>query len=567
MRNLIAAVVITAAIFIILAIMPDTREVLHAYESTAGDGVNLKVVLPTARRKLAQHPDDWQLAMGVGKLQLLKTAEASPKEGLDNLQQAVKLSGEKPAALMALALAQTRNLGWSRIELLGFGKHSRTQINSFFIRMLEPQEAAPARETLLRLAAVDPGNGAPKALLANIAFGEHKDTEGLSWLKAAARAPRLDFYTADITQAQAQALEAGGLLAFRASWESYQGLRDDHYQEVLREMARVVLYKGREALAAGKSEEAAADLQSLARLGRLIWTQADTEMDATVGMAIEASAISPVYTWHRMNGLPPGMTPVSKLAGKQGRFNGGDIFRGEDYERFHRLVGDRAAAQFYTEREQVEQIKQAITDAWLQQNKQDHFYVASALVKAGIAILAAIGLLLVLIACFTLLTWWSKPSAANLRTIWVIVFALLVATPALLVWQYQTHPDLNVHNPFMTQGTGLDLLPAVLFVTISIFLLLLFWSVVAALGLWEFGHVRERFSRIWLATLGQIGIGVLVVLALVSLGVTYQAGRAMQASTKDTQVLITKGEMAKWREQYPELFRELKKTQVGDKGK
>jgi hypothetical protein len=578
MRNYILALLVVAFIFLYLLAFPGTREVLqneslilwpasnlHAYyfptTTTNPTASAFADEAASATRVLTQRPDDWQLAMGIGKLQMLGT-DVDATEGIAHLQQAVRLSREKPAALMALALAQMKQLTLSRREeVLGYEQRNDPHVKRYQEKILQPYETASVRETLTRLLQVDSNNAAPKALLAWLAFGEKKDTEALAWLQAAALAPCIDFYSSAFSQAEARALKAAGLTDYEASWEPVHAFAEFHNIASLRAVARLALYKGKEAQAAGRNREAVNDFLSVARFGKLLRTQANSQIEFLAGTAIEAIGISPAYSRRDTDRLSPARESASKPAGTAQRSAGDHIIRAKSYDFFRAQAGAAVTDRLYTDLKQSERLHQLLIKRMDDETVNADDAITMALLKAGVAILVVTCIFLIIVAFLTLLAWRKQVAMTQLHLIWQIVLALLISLPALIVWRMQTgllgnHSDIGVGMVWIP-SSGLETQSAIFWVTIPAIFLLLFFTLSASCWLGRRSHSRAHFGVRWLTVLGQVGTLALIFLALVYTGLAHPTAHHRMASIHNLQVQMNKGEMTLLREKYPEYFRDF----------
>jgi len=503
-------------------------------------------------RTQAKNPRDWQIALGAGLL------ISDPTKKNAWLKEASKLAPQEPAVFAAIINNQVRQLHYRRNEELGYGKPLPAGgREEELLTSQQTQSAAAALESWQRL---EPDNSAPKALLAWVDFGEKQDAAGREQLQAAARAPRLDFYSTEIMKAQIKALRAGGLTDFDAATS---GAASVFYPQLagLRSIARVAVYKGYAAQAAGKNQEALDDWLAVIHFGRQMRYQEKTIIGYLVGTAIEAIGSSPVYKWNRRNvAAEMGLKPAYPQTGKTGRYNNGDYYQGKSYGYFLKYAGPAATSDILAGMEQAYTAKLTIQKDIRADN--DNWRRSLDLLKPGLVMLLGIVAMLGLSALAGLLTWGKRDRLLSLRAPWAIIISLLALLPmgiyALVIslpatrdfYYYFTHLNpLGSHfaqwyiakslprlNPFALHFT-----PAVL---------LLFWLLPAGLWIWLKGKKSASF---WLTYTGLVRRTVPVGLLFVILGygvLTVSTAR-LRAEFINT---ITQGEMTRFHRAHPELF-------------
>jgi len=556
MRNLGWAWLVLVVVVAGLLIVPASREVIRIEGSALCPYSALHRLYPTgapaeempapemnrfAASAEAQNPKDWRLVLGAALL------TSDEKEESRRLEKAVQLAPDRPESLTALAIAQLKDLQWDRKEDYGYDYKLEPGYKE---KLLTPEQVKPVRETLERLQTIDPDNAAPKVLLAALNFGEKRDAETLALLKIAVTEPKLNFYDLAMIQARERALKVAGLPSFEATTTAFSGMLFYHFAR-LRQLARNVSYKGMEAKEAGHDQEAIEDWMATLRFGRMLRNQASTYIEALVGNAIEAIGAAPVYKWNRMGiAAQKGLKPVSELAGKEGRYNGGDIFPGEYHDFFLKTAGPAAAADILAGLEQGQEFK--LRSRSRTEEITDTFLAAISLLRPGAVMLGQIVILAALLILLTLLPWGK--SRAALHKFWAVVISLVALAPVVALWvhaslakessfgEYEKALIAPERNP--AYNAGLWLVPGLVVIVILALVLRLRRSNEDSVGL------------ILLRLLRQVATSSLILLLFAYAGLVVQTSWLRGKTTAAMEEKINRGEMAQMRADYPQFFAE-----------
>jgi hypothetical protein len=501
------------------------------------------------------NPRDWQITLGVGLL----TFDPDKKSAW--VETASKLAPREPAPLAAFLNSQVRELSYRRDEDWGYGQ---TLPPGREEELLTPQQAQPAAAALEAWQGLEPDNAAPKALLAWLYFGEKKDAAGMEQLQAAARSPRLDFHTSDMLKAQIRTLQAGGLTDFDAATAGSASLLFPQLAG-LRSIARVAVYKGYAAQAAGQSQEALADWLAVIHFGRLMRYQDKTIIGYLVGTAIEAIGTAPIYKWSRRNfAQANNLTPAYPLTGRTGRYNNGDIYQGKSHNYFLKYAGPAETSDILAHLEQAHAAKlllgndsQADIDNWMR---------SLVMLRPGLVMLLGIGVLLALASLAGILTRGKKDRLPALRLPWAIVVSLLALLPvgifALTISQHGPKDFYYYFARLVPLGAnfsqwyashGLSRLdPFALHFTPAI--LLLFWLLPAGLGVWLKGKRAASFPLTYIGLVRR-AVPVCLLLLILGYGVLTGWNTSLRARViSHIESTIIQGEMAPLRLAHPELF-------------
>jgi hypothetical protein len=415
--------------------------------------------------------------------------------------------------------------------------------------LLSSQQTRPAREALEQWQKSDPDNAAPKALLAWLDFGEMQDAAGIAQLKAAARAPEIDYYYPEMIAAQSKALRAGGMTEFDAAFNGMAALIMPEYA-ALREIARIAVYQGYQAQTGGQSQRAMENWQDVMTLGRKLRYQDNTGIGKLVGLAVEAIGASPVYKWStRRRAEESGMKPAYPLSGKTGRYDGGDIYQGKSYDFFVKYAGPKAAARVLAGLEQGQKFRQLARPYFSGEVGPG---LAKALIPLGSGALMLIeaGIFLVLALLAGLLTRGRKEQI-SLHWVWAILLALVALSP---IWLYTLARILPQSGDESSGDISALIRPTPgLFYFVPPIALLFFLSL-ASLWIWLKAKEIPAFGRLYIGLLRQTARICLLLLALSYAMLTVHTAKLRAEGIKQIETHITQGELAHLRREHPELF-------------
>jgi hypothetical protein len=502
-------------------------------------------------RILAKSPRDWKILVGVGLL------AGNKEQKLAYFQEAAKLAPQEPIPVAARALTLLKELSYRRKE--NWRSYGRPLLPDFKETFLSPEAARPSQDTLEQWQKFDPENAVPKALLAWIYFGEKQEAAAQNALRAAVDSSRIDFYAGSSQQLSMAAAKAGGLPAFEAS-NLRAELSFRHFAKV-RDLARIATYKGYEAQAAGRSEEAIAYWTGVVKLGRLMRVQGQTYLESLVGMAIEAIGASPVYKWStRERAADRGLKPAYPLTGKTGRYDRGDIFEGNEHDFFLKQAGSTATAGILAEMMQSQETKNLMRQSLKSDRFLSNYIRASDLLQPGAIMLAGAVLFMILAGLAALLLIRKSQERARLRNFWAGIFILLGLAPFWIVWLYcefrtYTRTEVDFGISLSDQPNALE---GVL-ISGGITLFGLVW---AALWIWRKSKGERSFGWSYLSLLRQVSLLVFLLLTLSYGGLTIQTALLRARVVKQITTQIKDGELAQMQREHPELFAPPKVTAV-----
>lgn len=565
MRTIGWVLLVVVVVGLLLALPPATRDVIRVQLSALRPADPLYGFYPLplvteepvasdqmlarlAARAQANSPQDWQALVGAGIL------ASDEKRRLEYLQQALKLAPEEPVTLMALAKEQLRTLSWERREDYGYGAKPP---EGFQEQLLSEGQAAPLRATLERLGRVDPENGAPLVLLAWLDLGQKHDAEALALLHEAAGKPKFSCYDLAQVRATLRALHAAGVPGFEATTMSYGGYLFPHFARI-RSVARIVGYRGMEEAAAGNGRQAVEDWTSMVRVGRQMRYQSETLIGYLVGSAVEAIGAAPVYIWMRSdNPKVAAAVPASKEVTKAGRYNGGDIYQGQEFKLFLATAGSEATADILAGLEQSQQLKQLsnAVSAGGDEELLNPAFAANALMSPGILLLEEAAMLVALAVLLGLLPW-GKKRELGLSKVWLVVLALIALAPTIIfIGDRAFHLSKFGAETMGSTSSLLDSLPInPMLLLLSLPALLLVCCASAALELYLQQEGKASFGGGLLRLLRPAVALSLVLVVLGYGGLTIQTARLRERTTTALMKQIAGGELAGLQRSHPQLF-------------
>ncbi|NIM05520.1 MAG: hypothetical protein GTN69_09285 [Armatimonadetes bacterium] len=535
-----------------------------------GPDLNIDQLSAQAR---AKRPEDWKTALAIGLLAWRAKRDAAmryydtPRGGalyaqaeeqrLACLEEVVELAPDEPIALITLLGAHMPWLSWSRQDVRSH-RHGGESPSDFTEELLTAENTKFARETLERLKRIDPDNAFPEALLAWLDFGEKRDTEALAHLKAAVAKPKWDLYEGALARTQIQVWTDAGIPEFEASWLSATWEPWAAFSARLRnDLAYAAAFKAEEAKKAGRDQEAVEDWMAVIKLGRLIRHKGHTFIEILVGIGIEEIGARPMYSWVLMEpAAEHGLKPASELAGKEGRYRGGDIFEREPLDYFLKHAGAGAAADVLAGLEQGQELRLEMREYLDKAYEKEHHIDRRAIgtLIGGTIILGQMMLLLAL----TILLWMvvrdRARSATRLRRFWVIILALI---PLALTLPYSSLYLICVRGPsdehwltFLSKNL-MQFHPAMVLATLPVILILC--TLFAGVWIKRKSRGRHSWRAIFAGVLRQVAPVCLVLLTLCYALNTIQAARLRAKAVSITNRYIA-GEMTEFRSQHPQFF-------------